>query len=304
MNGGSSSLEPGLYLVSVPIGAARDITLRSLDVLQSAELIYAEDTRTARRLLGIHGIALRGRRISSYNDANGRRRRPAIVDRLKRGASICYIPDAGTPLISDPGYRLVEAAVAEGVRVVTVPGPTAAVAALTVSGLPTNRFLFAGYLPSTRSGRRRELAELGRVPATLVFFESARRLGDALCDMEDVLGPGRRAAICRELTKKFEQISRGSLSELSREWSGSPPRGEIVVVVEGREEGEPCMEELQSEALRLLENLSVRDAAARIAASHGVSRSKAYSLVLSASRARKGKCCDTGTNGSGEESMS
>ena len=228
----------GCNLVSVPIGAARDITLRSLDVLQSAELIYAEDTRTARRLLGIHGIALRGRRISSYNDANGPRRRPAIIDRLKQGASICYIPDAGTPLISDPGYRLVEAAVAEGIRVVTVPGPTAAIAALTVSGLPTNRFLFAGYLPSTRSGRRRELAELGRVPATLC--SSSLRGGSVtrwatwkMCWDPDGVRRYARA------DQKFEQISRGKLSELSREWAGSLPRGEIVVVVEGQEEGEP-----------------------------------------------------------------
>lgn len=281
MNAESESLEPGLYLVSAPIGAARDITLRALDILASADVICAEDTRTVRRLLNIHGIPLNRRWLTAYNDVNGARRRPAILERLRLGASVCYIPDAGTPLIADPGYRLVEEALSEGIRVVSAPGASSAVAALTVSGLPTDRFLFVGFLPSTKARRRRELAELSEVGATLVIFETARRLSGALSDMADILGGERRIAVCRELTKKFEQVERGQLREMCDLWSDGHARGEIALVVEGQGRVAADPSELEDAARQLLETMTVRDAASRLAAERGLSRSRAYRLVLS-----------------------
>lgn len=296
MNAESDSLEPGLYLVSAPIGAARDITLRALDILAAADVICAEDTRTVRRLLNIHGIPLNRRRVIAYNDANGARRRPAILERLRLGASVCYIPDAGTPLIADPGYRLVEEALSEGIRVVSAPGASSVIAALTVSGLPTDRFLFAGFLPPTRARRRRELAGLGEIGATLVILETARRLSDALSDMADILGGERRIAVCRELTKRFEQVERGRLGEMNDLWSDGHARGEIVLVVEGQGRGvaaDPA--ELEGAARRLLETMTVRDAAGRMAAEHGLSRSRAYRMMLSLSADGRG----TGDAGKG-----
>ena len=276
-------LEPGLYLVSAPIGAARDITLRALDILAAADMICAEDTRTVRRLLNIHGISLNRRRLTAYNDVNGARRRPAILERLRRGASVCYIPDAGTPLIADPGFRLVEEALSEGIRVVSAPGASSAVAALTVSGLPTDRFLFVGFLPSTSARRRRELADLSEVGATLVIFETARRLSGALSDMADILGGERRIAVCRELTKRFEQVERGQLREMCDLWSDGHARGEIALVVEGKGKVAANPPELKDEARGLLETMTVRDAASHLAAKYGLSRSRVYRLVLSMS---------------------
>ena len=283
MSAESESLEPGLYLVSAPIGAARDITLRALDILACADVICAEDTRTVRRLLNIHGIPLNRRRLTAYNDANGARRRPAILERLRRGASVCYIPDAGTPLIADPGYRLVEDALSEGIRVVTAPGASSAIAALTVSGLPTDRFLFVGFLPSAKARRRRELADLSEIGATLVIFETARRLSGALSDMADILGGERRIAVCRELTKKFEQVERGQLREMCDLWSDGHARGEIALVVEGKGRVAANPSELKVAARKLLETMTVRDAASHLAAEHGLSRSSTYRLVLSLS---------------------
>lgn len=283
MNAESEPLEPGLYLVSAPIGAARDITLRALDILASADVICAEDTRTVRRLLNIHGIPLNRRKLTAYNDVNGARRRPAILERLRLGASVCYIPDAGTPLIADPGYRLVEEALSEGIRVVSAPGASSAVAALTVSGLPTDRFLFVGFLPSTKARRRRELADLSEIGATLVIFETARRLSGALSDMAEILGGERRIAVCRELTKKFEQVERGQLREMCDFWSDGHARGEIAIVVEGRGRVAANPSELEDAARKLLETMTVRDAAGRLSAEHGLSRSGAYRLVLSLS---------------------
>ena len=288
MTGRPEALDPGLYLVSAPIGAARDITLRALDILRLADVICAEDTRTLRRLLNIHEIPLNRRRVLAYNDVNGPRRRPSIMEHLRKGSSVCYIPDAGTPLIADPGFRLVEEALSEGIRVVSVPGASAATAALTVSGLPTDRFLFAGFLPSTKSRRRRELMELRDVRATLIFFESARRLSGSLNDMAEIFGGGRRVAVCRELTKKFEQVERGELQEICRSWSDRHAQGEIALVVEGQRNDIQDLTGLEAEIRILLESMSVRSAANHIASEHGISKSKAYKLVLSLSKGDSG----------------
>ena len=280
VNKRAEALSPGLYLVSAPIGSAQDITLRALNILRCADMICVEDTRIARRLLTIHGIALNRRKISSYNDANGAKRRPAIMKCLSEGASVCYLPDAGTPLIADPGYRLVEEALAAGINVASIPGPSAALAALTVSGLPTDRFMFAGFLPAAQSQRRRELAKLRDVPATLVVFESPRRLRASLADMAEMLGTGRRIAICRELTKKFEQIERGTLAQFCDGGIDAIARGEIALVIEGQIQPDIDLNDIQMAARELLRTMSVRDAARHIAEVWGISRSKAYGIAL------------------------
>jgi 16S rRNA (cytidine1402-2'-O)-methyltransferase len=218
----------GLYIVATPIGNARDITLRALDVLGSCDLIAAEDTRVTAKLLAIHGIS---KPLTAYNDHNAARERPRLLARLAGGARVALVSDAGTPLISDPGYKLVREALAEGLNVQAIPGPSAALTALTLAGLPTNRFLFAGFLPARQGERRRTLEELRNVTASLIFFESPRRIAEALADLHSVLGD-RHAAVTRELTKLHEEVRRGTLASLVAEFATQPPpKGEITIVV-------------------------------------------------------------------------
>jgi 16S rRNA (cytidine1402-2'-O)-methyltransferase len=219
---------PGLYVVATPIGNAADITLRALAVLKACDQIAAEDTRVTSKLLAIHGIS---RPLSAYNDHNAARERPRLLAKLRGGARIALVSDAGTPLVSDPGYKLVRAALAEGLPVHAIPGASAALTALALAGLPTDRFLFAGFLPSKSGERNRMLTELRSTPATLIFFESPQRLTEALADMAAVLG-NRPAAVARELTKLHEEVRRGDLDSLAAQYaSEAPPKGEITVVV-------------------------------------------------------------------------
>ncbi|HUB85970.1 MAG TPA: 16S rRNA (cytidine(1402)-2'-O)-methyltransferase [Rhizomicrobium sp.] len=223
-----SPLEPGLYITATPIGNARDVTLRALDVLRESDAIVAEDTRTTAKLLAIHAIS---RPLLAYNDHNAPRMRPAILARLARGERIALVSDAGMPLISDPGYKLVKAALAAETKVHVIPGASAALAALVLSALPTDRFLFAGFLPSARAARRSALAELKSATCSLIFFEAPQRLAESLRDMCEVLG-ARQAAVARELTKLHEDVRRDELCALADLYkSGSPPRGEITIVV-------------------------------------------------------------------------
>lgn len=221
-----SALEPGLYVTATPIGHARDITLRALDILRSCDFIAAEDTRVTAKLLAIHGVS---RPLRSYNDHNAALERPRLLSRLRDGARIALVSDAGTPLISDPGYKLVREATAEGIPVHAVPGACAALAALSVAGLPTDRFLFAGFPPARSGERRTFLAELKSIRATLIFYESAQRLSESLLDMAATFG-SRQGLIARELTKFHEEIRRGTLSELAQAFP-HPPKGEITIVV-------------------------------------------------------------------------
>jgi 16S rRNA (cytidine1402-2'-O)-methyltransferase len=221
-----SELEPGLYITATPIGHSRDITLRALEVLKSCDLIAAEDTRVTSKLLALHGIS---KPLKSYNDHNATLERPRLLARLREGARIALVSDAGTPLISDPGYKLVRDATAEGIAVHAIPGACAALAALSVAGLPTDRFLFAGFPPARSGERRTFLAELKTVRATLVFYESAQRLTESLVDMVEVFGP-RPAVVARELTKFHEEVRRGTLAELANAFPQSP-KGEITLVV-------------------------------------------------------------------------
>ncbi len=220
-------LEAGLYVVSTPIGNLRDITLRALDVLARADVVLAEDTRVCGKLLSAHGVK---NRIERYDDHTGERARPGLLERLALGQRIALTTDAGTPLVSDPGFRLVQEAARAGLPVFPVPGASAALAALTAAGLPTDRFLFAGFAPNKSGPRRTFLESLKAVQATLVLYESGPRLAASLADMASVLGP-REAAVCRELTKLHETTYRGTLETLAADPRLDGPRGEIVVVI-------------------------------------------------------------------------
>lgn len=231
-----SPLAPGLYITATPIGHARDITLRALEVLEACDTIAAEDTRVTAKLLALYEIS---RPLIAYNDHNAARERPKIVARVRRGERIALVSDAGTPLVSDPGLKLVRELIAEGLPVHVIPGASAPLAALALSGLPTDRFLFAGFLPAKAGERRAALEELRDVQASLIFFESPQRLCESLSDMASVLGP-RETAVARELTKMFEEIRRGDLRALAEHYcKAGPPKGEITLVVAPPGEREP-----------------------------------------------------------------
>lgn len=273
------SLDAGLHLVSTPLGNARDITLRALDVLRDADLLVAEDTRSLRRLMNIHGIPRAGRRIVAYHDHSGKRDRKAVLEALRRGASVAYTSDAGTPLVADPGFVLVQAVIEEGHKVVPVPGPSALVAALTVAGLPCDRFAFAGFPPSKRDARKRFLERLADVPDTLILYESPRRTGATLQDAADVLGADRPAALCRELTKKFEEIRRDTLGALAESLADMPLKGEIVLLI-GKSEAPPDPEKVEQALKEALKTRNLRDAASDVASRFGVSRRDIYQLGI------------------------
>ncbi|MCP5075153.1 MAG: 16S rRNA (cytidine(1402)-2'-O)-methyltransferase [Rhodobacteraceae bacterium] len=275
------SLAPGLYLVATPIGTARDITLRALDILASADLLAAEDTRNTRRLLDIHGVALGDRRLMSYHDHNGEKQRPAILAALRDGKSVAFVSDAGTPLLADPGFDLSRAVIAEGLPVLAAPGPSALLAALCVAGQPTDRFLFAGFAPNKTRARKKFFADFSGIKATLVFYESPKRIHGSLTDMAETFGVDRAASVCRELTKKFETVHRGSLAEMVETYAGvEHPKGEFVVVL-----GPPVAPVVNAEdvdaALRdALATLRVKEAANSVSAQFGIPRKTAYQRAL------------------------
>jgi 16S rRNA (cytidine1402-2'-O)-methyltransferase len=271
---------PGLHLLATPIGAARDITLRALDVLAGADVLAAEDTRTLRHLMEIHGIALNGRPLIAYHDHNGQAVRPRLLRALKEGRSVAYAPEAGTPLIADPGFQLARAAIAEGLAVLAAPGPSAVLAALTVSGLPSDRFLFAGFPPTGAGDRARFLAELGQVPATLILYESPKRINRLLTEMAETFGKERAAAVCRELTKRFEDVSRGTLGELAEAFAGRTVKGEIVVLVDRPGDRVVDAESIKAALRDALGHGSVKDAAARVAAALNLPRKDVYRMAL------------------------
>ena len=286
VGGGMSGrkLAPGLYFVATPIGAARDITLRGLDILREADVLAAEDTRTLRHLMEIHGVPLAGRQVVAYHDHNGEQARPRVLRALAEGLSVAYASEAGTPLVADPGFQLGRAAIAEGHRTFAAPGASAVLAALTVSGLPTDRFLFAGFPPHGGSARRKWLAEFAAVPATLVFYESPKRLGEMLTDLVQDFGTDREAVVCRELTKRFEEVRRGPLGELAAEFSGKAVKGEIVVLVDrprGRQFGP---EDVEAALRERLAQMSVKDAAAEVAEALGLPRREVYQRALAMER--------------------
>ena len=279
MNLNKQKLAPGLYLIATPIGTARDITLRALDILASADVIAAEDTRSLRHLMDIHGVAVGERPLWAYHDHNGERMRPRILAALAEGKSVVYASEAGTPMVADPGFDLGRAAVVEGYGLISAPGPSAVITALTLAGLPTDRFLFAGFLPNASGKRKTVLGELAGVPATLVFYESPKRVAAMLRDAAQVLGGAREAAMCRELTKKFEEVRRGTLGELVDNCEAAPPRGEVVVVID-RSHARASAEDMEQALRGAMETLSVKDAARKVAQDLDLPRRDVYQAAL------------------------
>ena len=274
----TSKPRPGLYIVATPIGNMDDISLRALDLLAAVDRIACEDTHHTRGLLERHGIETR---LLPYHEHNAEHMRPAIMARLTHGETVALVSDAGTPLISDPGYKLVRKAIASGIYVSALPGASAALMALTLSGLPSDRFMFAGFLPPKSGARKKALGELAAIDATLIFFESPRRLPASLADMATVLGD-RDIAVAREMTKLHEETRRGDLAGLAAHYAESgAPKGEVVVVV-----GPPLADAVVSEEFiesrlaELLQSASVRDAAAQLAAETGLARRDLYTRAL------------------------
>lgn len=274
-------LDAGLYLVATPIGTARDITLRALDVLNAADVLAAEDTRVLRHLLEIHGIPLRGRRVVAYHDHNGDRARPALIAALGRGERIAYASDAGTPLVADPGFRLAREAASAGYRVHAVPGPSAPLAALSVSGLPSDRFLFAGFPPATRGARKAWLRHWMQVDATLILFESPRRVNQTLKEICEI-DSSRVTVVARELTKKFEEVIRGTASDLADDPRMAGLKGEVVMLVDrAGEAAAPDVNTIRRQLQARLGRMTLKDAAAEVAAELGLPRRDVYQIALS-----------------------
>jgi len=272
------ALEAGLYVVSTPIGNLRDVTLRALDTLASADRVYAEDTRVTIRLLNAYGIKAR---LSAYHEHSGEGVRGEILAALARGERIALVSDAGTPLISDPGFKIVRAAIAAGARVIPIPGASALTAALAGAGLATDQFFFAGFPPAKTGARTRFLDALAGVDATLVFYESGGRLGETLAAMAAAFGT-RDAVIARELTKLHEEFRRGTLEDLAHfHAAAEAPKGEIVVLV-GPPGGAaaPDASEIDAALRAALSSMSVKDAAALVAGQFGVARQQAYARAL------------------------
>jgi 16S rRNA (cytidine1402-2'-O)-methyltransferase len=275
-----SKLAAGLYLIATPIGAARDITLRALDILASADVLAAEDTRTLRHLMEIHGIPLLGRPMIPYHDHNNDSAAPRILRAIEEGKSVAYASEAGTPLISDPGFQLGRAIVEGGHLLISAPGASAVLCALTLSGLPTDRFLFAGFAPAQSAARQSFLRELQPVQATLVLYESPKRVHKLLVEMCDVLGEYRAGVVCRELTKRFEEVSRGTLADLAAQFDGRDVKGEIVVLVDRAAVPIASAETIEAALEKALAQMSVKDAVASVASAYGAARRDVYQMAL------------------------
>ena len=273
-------LASGLYVVATPIGNLRDITLRALDVLAQADLVLCEDTRVTGKLLHAYGISAK---LERHDEHAAERARPKAMAALAEGKRVAVVSDAGTPLISDPGYRLVREAAAEGYAVFPIPGASALVAGLSAAGLPTDRFLFAGFPPPKRAARLTFLNELAGIRATLVFYEGGSRLADRLADTATGLGD-REAVVCRELTKLYETIYRGPLSDLAADPRLDAPKGEIVILVEPGRETQATAEDADAALVDALSRLKPAEAAAEVAKALGLSRRELYRRAMELKR--------------------
>src|SRR5215831_4607483 len=286
LNGQTATAPPlasGLYLVATPIGNLRDVTLRAVEVLAAADLIACEDTRVTRKLLDHYGITTP---LTPYHDHNAAEARPKLIARLEAGDAVALVSDAGTPLISDPGYKLVQAAREAGVSVSALPGASAVLTALAVGALPTDRFFFEGFLPAKDGARRTRIGELKRIPATLVLFESGPRIAAALADLAAGLGP-REAAVCRELTKLHEEVRRGDLAALARAYAeGAETRGEFVIVIGPPDAAAREPADIDAMLRQALARLSVKEAVAEIAGVTGAPRREVYQRALTLAKER------------------
>jgi 16S rRNA (cytidine1402-2'-O)-methyltransferase len=282
----SEPLAPGLYVVATPIGNLKDVSFRALGVMASADAVLAEDTRVTKHLLAHYGITTP---LLAYHEHSADAVRERMLGRVREGQALALVSDAGTPLVSDPGYKLVQAAIEEGLPVTPIPGPSAILTALVVSGLPSDRFFFEGFLPNRSGARKTRLRELADIPGTLMVFEAPHRLPEMLADAAEVLGE-RPAAMARELTKMFETVRRGTLPELAAQFAEEgPPKGEIVVLIgqasaaEKREEAETGLDERIAQALA---SHSIKDAAALVAADTGLPRREVYARALVVAKAK------------------
>jgi 16S rRNA (cytidine1402-2'-O)-methyltransferase len=276
---GICELRPGLYIIATPIGNARDITLRALETLHIADVIVCEDTRVTAKLLAIHGIT---RPLMAYHEYNAERAGPKIIKRLKHGEIVAFVSDAGTPLVSDPGFRLVQTCAQENIYATHLPGASSVLTSLVLAGLPTDRFLFVGFPPNKAGKRTSFFEDLRPVQATLVFLESPKRLAKSLSDMARVFGP-RDAAIGRELTKKFEEVRRGSLSELDYHYTQTgAPKGEVTIVVAPPAASEAAAppEEIDRLLKKALTSSSLKDAVTGVVAATGAPKRYVYARAL------------------------
>lgn len=274
---GQVNLAPGLYLVATPIGNLRDVTLRALDVLRAAAVVACEDTRITRRLLHRYGIETP---LVRYDDHSSEADRQRLIGRMKAGEAVALASDAGTPLVSDPGFKLVRAAIVEGVEVVPIPGPSSVLAALCLAGLPTDRFSFGGFLPEKQAARQSALNEALRLPGTVVVFEAARRLPASLVDLA-AIAPARQVVVARELTKRFEEAVRGPAAELAERYrKEGPPRGEVVLVIGPPDEADPDAADLDAALRQALRDLSVKEAASAVAFALKLPRRQVYARAV------------------------
>ncbi len=280
MNFKLTPLQAGLYFVATPIGTARDITLRALDILASADVLAAEDTRTTRKLMEIHGVPLSDRKMVAFHDHSGENVIQRLIGEIKGGKSVAYFSEAGTPLVADPGFELGKAAAREGVLVTSAPGPSAPLAALAVSGLPSDRFAFIGFLPAAKTQRSTAIAELRDLPMTLIFFESPKRVREMLSDLCEVLGGQREAAVCRELTKRFEEVQRGTLDALTAAFDDRSIKGELVIVVGRAGATEVTEAEIDQALGQALASMRVKDAAAAVSGALGLPKKTVYQRAL------------------------
>ena len=273
----AGGIAPGLYLVATPIGNLGDISLRALQTLAGADVIACEDSRVTRKLTGHYGIATP---LTPYHEHNAAEARPKLLARIADGQAVALVSDAGTPLISDPGYKLARAAAQAGHAVTALPGASAVLTALGVAGLPTDRFFFEGFLPPRQAARQTRIAALAAIPATLVLFETGPRIADALADLSAALGR-RAAAICRELTKLHEEVRRGSLVELAHHYAtGGETRGEFVIVIAPPAEEESRAEDVDELLRQALARVSVKDAVGEVALATGRPRREVYQRAL------------------------
>ena len=272
-----SALAPGLYVVATPIGNLRDITLRALDVLAAADLVLAEDTRIAGKLLQAYGLSAK---LERYDEHGAERTRPKAMAALAAGQTVALVSDAGTPLVSDPGYKLVREAAAQGYPVFPIPGASALLAGLSAAGLPTDRFLFAGFPPPKSAARRTFLEELAPIRSTLIFFEGGSRLAASLADMAAVLGGDREAVVGRELTKLYETLYRGSLATLAADPKLDAPKGEIVILVGPGLSAHATASDIDTALNDALTRLRPAEAAAEVAKQLGLSRREVYQRAM------------------------
>ncbi|MEK9843757.1 MULTISPECIES: 16S rRNA (cytidine(1402)-2'-O)-methyltransferase [Thalassospira] len=273
-------LSSGLYLVATPIGNLGDITFRALEILKRADVILCEDTRTSGKLLSRYGV--KTKRIA-YHEHNAAKMRPEIMERLGKGQGLALISDAGTPLINDPGYKLVRDCKAEGFNVTAAPGASSPIVALILSGLPSDHFFYAGFLPPKTMARQKELTRFTAIPGSLIFLESPKRLAASLADMARVLGGSREAAVTRELTKMFEEVRNGTLDELATHYEeAGAPKGEIVIIVgpANDADNEPSPEDIDARLLDLIKTHRTKDAADILARETGLKKRDLYNRAL------------------------